>query len=121
MDIHAIRGSSPYQLASTIDILNEHKESNNPQSNTTINSKDNKNYLNLLSNVPAKDCFSEIKELIPRPKLPEQKTNPLANLMMVDSFEKESLEVSRPNISAANSPNKIAYDRELINLDDLTA
>jgi hypothetical protein len=76
-----------------------------------MSSKDNRNYLNLLSNVAAKDCFSEVKELAPRSKLPEEKINQLASLMMVNSFEKESPEVSRPNISVANSsPNKIGCD-----------
>lgn len=66
-----------------------------------------KGFGKLLEGVAAKDCFSEVKEIVPRPKVPEERVNPLANLMIVDSFEKESPAASRPSISAA-SPTKPA-------------
>lgn len=58
-----------------------------------------------MENVNAKDCFSEVKEINQRPRIPEEKVNPLANLMIVDSFEKESPGASRPSISG-NSPSR---------------
>lgn len=74
-----------------------------------------KGFGKLLDNVAAKSCFSEVKEIAPRPKIPEEKVNPLANLMIVDSFEKESPGASRPSLSV-NSPTKTAENAALAQL-----